>query len=208
MITIDDVLSKENVSMAFDTFAKKRDGCGPDGMHVSELGNYWKANGTIIERQIRNGSWRPGIAKAFEASTHTGKQREIANINVLDRFVERLVQQCLRRELEPGFLPNSMAYQEGKGTPERRMLGYDLVLADGEVELRKHQYAERKSFPTWHESSVTNNHGEYHIVQDGIINRKDYSLLFKNDNERHHIPVVTRGMPFCNELRSSFNVIH
>ena len=31
--------------------------------------------------------------------------------------------------------------------------------------------------------------GAYHIIQDGIITRKDYSLLFENDDERRQIPV-------------------
>lgn len=336
MITIDEVLSDENKALAFESFRKKRDGCGPDGMLVSELEGYWKANGALVERRIREGSWRPGIAKVFEASMHSGKQREISNVNVVDRFVERLLQQRLKDEFELGFLPNSMAYQEGKGMLEaamlardyvaagnaflcevdiqdffasinlgmllglcsphldecvdalvdvmlhreierngkisrnsrgllqgssmspvlsnvflhrldqsmdelglnwirfsdniyvycktsdeaavryewlcaelqntrqlgvnkqksgvykaqaRRVLGYDLVPSGDAIELRKHQYTVRKSFPTWHESTVSKSHGEYHIVQDGIINRKDYSLLFENDEERHHIPV-------------------
>ena len=124
MITIDDVLSKENVSMAFDSFAKKRDGCGPDGMHVSELENYWKANGTMIERQIRNGSWRPGIAKAFEASTHTGKQREIANINVLDRFVEKAGPAVSEERARARLSPKQHGVSGGKGharTPHARI---------------------------------------------------------------------------------------
>jgi CRISPR-associated endonuclease Cas1 subtype I-B len=30
---------------------------------------------------------------------------------------------------------------------------------------------------------------EYHILQDGILNKKDYALLFENEREKHHIPV-------------------
>lgn len=30
---------------------------------------------------------------------------------------------------------------------------------------------------------------EYHILQNGILNKKDYALLFENDKEKFHIPV-------------------
>ena len=41
MFTIDEMLSKNNQRLAFEHFATKNDGCGPDGMHVSELEKYW-----------------------------------------------------------------------------------------------------------------------------------------------------------------------
>ena len=36
---------------------------------------------------------------------------------------------------------------------------------------------------------VYKSHDAYHIVQDNVINRRDYSLLFEGEDERHHIPV-------------------
>ena len=44
MFTIDEMLSKNNQRLALAHFTTKKDGCGTDGMHVSELEKYWKMN--------------------------------------------------------------------------------------------------------------------------------------------------------------------
>ena len=337
MFDIDELLSRRNQEHALESFREKRDGAGPDGLRVSELDNYWRANHDLVLQQIREGSYRPGIVRCFELSSRSGKQRQIANINVVDRFVEKLIQLKLRRYVEPMFLPRSFAYQEGKGildaamlvrdyvshgkrflceldikdyfgsidlgrlhkilrglmdpdvtaliwvfltreieregkierisrgllqgssiSPalanlylhgfdqeldemgaswmrfsdniyvccetsdkasqmytllrdklgqihqlalnkkksgvyralERRILGYDLSEAPGgAIEIRKHTYLRTHVQAYWATSVVEKSHGSYHIVQDGVLNRKDYSLLFENEDEKHHIPV-------------------
>ena len=339
MFDIENLLSFDNKKDAFEAFRLKRDGSGPDGLRISELEDYWKANGDRIEQSIRNGTYKPSIAKVFEITGGTGKRREIASINVADRFVERLLQQQFRKDIEPCFLARSFAYQQGKGTLDaamlardyiaegntwlceidiqdffgtlnldnalsflksyleddrvltlvdsilhreierdgaitqikkglvqgssispfianmylhpldlhldslgykwlryadniyvfsqlrkdaeiafeiihgrltihhqlainkkksgiysaidRRILGYHFSYQNGGVEVRKHHYQPQSHFHTWHASTVHRDNGAYHIVQDGIINKKDYSLLFENDDERHHIPVET-----------------
>ena len=337
MFGIDELLSRDNQEIALASFRAKRDGAGPDGMRVSELDDYWKANHEILERRIREGTYVPGIVKCFEVSTRSVKQREIASINVADRFVEKLIQLKLREYVEPMFLPHSFAYQESKSTldaamlvrdyvvagkpflceldikdyfgsihlgrlrklaskvldkdvanliwifltreverdgkieriakgilqgsaispalanlylhgfdefmeerglcwlrfsdnidvccetsdeaskvyeylrdelgqvhqlalnkkksgvyraVDRRILGYDLVEGPcASVEVRRHTYRPVHVQSRWSSSIVRKSHGAYHIVKDGVINRKDYSLLFENDDEKHHIPV-------------------
>lgn len=337
MFGIDDILSKENQEQALEAFRTKRDGAGPDGLRVSEFEEYWKANHELIEQQIREGSYAPGIVKTFEVGTRSGKQREIASINVLDRFVEKLIQQQLQNSIDPLLLSHCFAYREGKGALDaaiairdyalagklylceldirdyfgsihlgrmrklmsevldaevvdlvrgfltrnvekdgkihrmekgilqgsslspalanlyllsfdqkmedvglcwarfsdniyvccattdeaqevytslrdelgsvhqlgvnkkksgiyeatsRRVLGYDLIKrSGGGIEVRKHSYKPTHIQRSWSQSALKKQHGAYHIVQDGVINRKDYSLLFENEEEKHYIPV-------------------
>ena len=54
MFTIDEMLSKNNQRLAFEHFAAKNDGCGPDGMHVSELEKYWRMNHDQIISDLKN----------------------------------------------------------------------------------------------------------------------------------------------------------
>lgn len=101
MFGIDELLSTENQSAAMEALLSKPGGSGPDGLRITEFENYWKANRKRIENAMRNGAYNPGFAKTFEIASGTGKRREIASINVTDRFIERLFLQLFRREIEP-----------------------------------------------------------------------------------------------------------
>ena len=337
MFTIEDVLSEQNRADALAALRARHDGSGPDGMRLSSLDEWHKANGDRLVESIRGGSYVPGTALIFEASNGKGKRREIASINVVDRLVERMLQQQLTLHLDPTFSPNSFAYRDGKGTLEaalrareiveggfpflceidlkdyfttidlgallgmlerrihdgavislvrsllhreverhgrierqavgllqgasaspvlsnlyldafdkhmdaaghqwlrfsdnifvyesdadlatatissvcdllewehgvvvnqrktgvhravgRRFLGYDLVEGAGGLEVRKHAYTLVRRHDRWYASSVYRDRDAYHLLQDGVLNRKDYSLLFENEDEKHHIPV-------------------
>ncbi len=115
MITIDEILSENNQKKAFEHLKTKRDGCGIDGMHLSELEEYWKLNGENICEQIRKQEYKPGIVLIKQYLNKKGKRRNISCMNSIDRFITRLLAQSLRTYIEPEFLSNSYAYQEGKG---------------------------------------------------------------------------------------------
>ena len=82
MFSVEDVLSNENQELALESFRRKRDSAGPDGMRVSELEDYWKANHPVIEESIRAKAYRPSLVRLYEVPLHSGKRRQIANINV------------------------------------------------------------------------------------------------------------------------------
>lgn len=337
MFTIDDVLSEQNRRDALAALRARRDGSGPDGMRLSSLDEWHAANGDMLMNSIRAGEYRPDAATIFEVATKSGKRREIASINVVDRLVERMLQQQLTLHLDQLFSPSSFAYRDGKGpmaaallarslvadglpfvceidlkdyfttidhqrleglltrhirdesvlallhaflqrevwrsgrlgretrgllqgsslspvlsnlylsdfdhymdctehkwlrfsdnicvyfptadsasgdypllcdllewehgvvvnqrksgvyrATDRRLLGYDLVETELGIEIRRHSYTRARRHDQWHATSVYKDRDTYHLLQDGIINRKDYSLLFENEDERHHIPV-------------------
>jgi len=315
----------------------KRNGKGLDGMLLSELEEYWKLNGDDICQRIRDGKYQPGIVLIKEYINSHGKRRNISCMNSVDRFITRLLAQKMRKYIEPAFLPNSYAYQEGKGVleavlyvkklveagyiymaeidlknyfdtisiplllekiqgcikdeviltllekylycsvshdgiiqkksrgiltgsaispilsniylhefdkyieklnykwmrfadniyiflmnkeetfqiynmvckflvnqlqleininksgvfsvKERIILGYDILINGGQVEVRKHIYRQHYCYHKWHDSRMEMINGKYHIVSDGIINREDYVLLFENESKKHFLPV-------------------
>lgn len=337
MFTVDELLSKRNQRDAFAHFATKKDGCGQDQMRLSELEEYWKLNHEWIEQEIREGTYQPGVIKCYEILNGKGKKRIVSSLNVIDRFVTRLLSQKLKRYMEKDFLPCSYAYQDGKGIAEavrqaqtyveagylyvaeidisnffdeipldilmkslqekindsavlqliksylyctvsqeqavkqkvkglvqgnsispilsnlylhpldqymekqghhwirfaddiniyaatqeeagkilhemtaviqeqfhlcinekksgvydvftRRFLGYDFYKVHGKIEVRKHQYQVTATHHNWHPSVIQKVNEEYHVIQDGVLNKKDYALLFENEKEKHYIPV-------------------
>ena len=51
-LSMEDVLSDENLQDAMDSFRDKRDSNGVDGVKLSELGEYWTLNGEKIKREL------------------------------------------------------------------------------------------------------------------------------------------------------------
>ena len=115
MFTMEEVLSDKNQKAAFEHFSGKKDGCGLDGMHLSELEEYWKINKERICEELKNREYQPGVILIYEHINKTGKRRNIANLNVLDRFITRLLAQKMNQYITPLFCHDSYAYQDGKG---------------------------------------------------------------------------------------------
>lgn len=337
MFKIDEMLSKRNIKDALNYLSSKKNTSGADGICLSELKNYWEINHELIEEQLRNGTYEPGVVKCYEITVASGKKRIVSVLNTIDRFIARLLAQKLNRYYDPLFLPNSYAFRDNKGTVKAvtqakiyadqgysyvtkidirhffdsipldkmmklvrhnisdsavrtlikkylycnvynegeiiekdigllqgnpispvlsnlylhlldyymekkgykwirfadditvysktiydakivmndinyiivncldlnlnknkssvchiqnlRLLGYDFYLCSGKYEAKKHVYQKSKIYNTWTPSIIQKVNKEYHIVQDGILHKKDYALLFENPEEKHHIPV-------------------
>lgn len=118
MFTLDELFSKRNMSQAFAHLETKRDGCGSDGVPLSELKEYWDLNHERILHEIEEGIFCPGVVKNFEIVNKAGKRRVVSQMCSIDRLICRLLAQKLERYIAPVFLPHSYAYQEGKGVAE------------------------------------------------------------------------------------------
>ena len=64
-------------------------------------------------------------------------------------------------------------------------------------------------FYNWHPSVLENVNREYHILQDGILGKKDYALLFENEEQKHYIPVeAVNQLNLYGEVTLSPNVLN
>lgn len=57
------------------------------------------------------------------------------------------------------------------------------------INVQMNTSKEVRCFYNWHESALQVIGDECHIVQDGILNKKDYSLVFETENGKREIPV-------------------
>ena len=114
-ITIDDVLSEENIRDALAHLMEKPDSAGADGIRLSTLNEYWKVNGETISDLIRNCSYRPGIVRQREIVNKDQKKRMVSNFNAVDRLLMRAISQVFNDQLDSIFSMNSFAYRPEKG---------------------------------------------------------------------------------------------
>lgn len=108
--TIETVLSQENLLEAMESFEGKRDNCGVDGVKLSELEEYWEANGEKIKKTILQGEYSLGYVKQQEIMNAKGKKRTISLMNTVDRFIYRALMQVLAKEWTSQFSEYSYAY--------------------------------------------------------------------------------------------------
>jgi CRISPR-associated endonuclease Cas1 subtype I-B len=70
----------------------------------------------------------------------------------------------------------------------RRILGYEFYKKGKSIEVRKHSYKPLSSYNNWHESALQRVNQDYHIISGGTLNKKDYSLLFENEDKKYYLP--------------------
>lgn len=112
---LDLILSDENLALAAEQFQSGKGGCGIDGMYPSELNDYLALNKNALVKSIRQGSFQPNTVQQFQIVGKSGKPRVVSRLTVIDRFIQRACMQVLNEVFEPIFLPQSFAYQKGKG---------------------------------------------------------------------------------------------
>ena len=89
-----------------------------------------------------------------------------------------------------------------------RLLGYDFLNKNGNVIIKKHTYQKVRKYSDWTECSIEKVNKEYHILHDGIINKKDFSILFENEEEKHHIPIeVTDQINIYSNVSLTSNIL-
>jgi len=73
---------------------------------------------------------------------------------------------------------------------DRVFLGYRFYpFPNGKIEIKKNTRNTKTYMHHWNSSAIQKIGGEYHLIADGILTRKDYNLLFENPEKKMHLPV-------------------
>lgn len=73
----------------------------------------------------------------------------------------------------------------------RIYLGYQFVpLPDGRIESKKQTRDVRAQLFRWKASALEKVGEDYHIIADGVLTKKDYSILFENEEKKMILPVA------------------
>ena len=112
------VLSKENMTLAFNQVLRNKGSAGIDNRSVDDLQSYLLQNWRSIKHMVESGSYQPYPILGVEIPKKNGAKRLLGIPTVMDR----LLQQALRQQLSPifeqdfrrhsyGFRPNRNAHQ-------------------------------------------------------------------------------------------------
>ena len=110
-LTIADIFIPEQIEEALTHLSTKKDTCGIDGLHLSELRDDWNINGARYLSMLRAGKYKPGIVQIYEIINYTGKRRSISSFNSVDRLILRCLATSLEKYYDSIFSACSFAFR-------------------------------------------------------------------------------------------------
>ena len=73
-----EIFAEDKIEEAMADLSHKRDGCGCDGVMLSELNEYWQINRETVLSAIFSANYEPNMVKEIEIVNYKGKRRTIA----------------------------------------------------------------------------------------------------------------------------------
>lgn len=71
----------------------------------------------------------------------------------------------------------------------RKYLGYELKKNDENILLCPITYNDYDVYNKWQTCEIKEIENHYHIISDGVISKRNFTLLFENDNVKKYIPI-------------------
>jgi len=112
---LEEILSKENMTLAYKSVKANKGASGVDGISMEEIDEYLKKNWVEIREQIRKRKYKPQPVKRVEIPKPNGGKRNLGIPTIIDRIIEQAIAQKLTPIAEPHFSDNSYGFR-----PKRR----------------------------------------------------------------------------------------
>lgn len=113
-MTLEEVASESNLRRAFERVASNDGAPGPDRQSVAEVREHLDAVLPTLNRELLEGSYRPGLIRRVWIPKPGGGQRGLGIPNVVDRIVQQAMHQVLSPHYEPTFHPSSHGFRPGR----------------------------------------------------------------------------------------------
>jgi RNA-directed DNA polymerase len=138
---LEQVLTRDNMNLAYRRVKKNEGSPGVDGMKVDELLSYLKQQGEQLKVSLLEGKYRPQPVRRVEISKPDGGIRLLGIPTVLDRMIQQAIAQVLSPIFEKefsdysyGFRPGRNAHQAIKRAEAYINEGYRIVV---DIDLEK-----------------------------------------------------------------------
>lgn len=111
---MEQILSRENMTLAFKKVKAKKGASGVDGISVDEIQGYLKENWTGIKERIQKRKYKPQPVLRVEIPKPTGGVRKLGIPTVVDRIIEQAIVQVITPVVEPYFSDYSYGFRPGR----------------------------------------------------------------------------------------------
>ena len=100
---LEEILSRENMMLAYRKVKANKGASGIDGITISEIDDYLKENWVDIRDKIRKRKYTPKPVRRVEIPKPNGGVRNLGVPTVVDRIIEQAIVQKLTPIVEPHF---------------------------------------------------------------------------------------------------------
>ena len=107
----DKVLSSENLSAAWKQVRANKGAAGVDGVEVSDFPAFYRKHWEMIQRKLKDGSYRPSPVRRVFIPKPDGSQRALGIPTVLDRLIQQAIAQVLTPIYDPTFSEHSFGFR-------------------------------------------------------------------------------------------------
>ncbi|WP_125772646.1 group II intron reverse transcriptase/maturase, partial [Companilactobacillus furfuricola] len=129
------ILSRDNLNLAYQRVYRNKGAQGIDGMTVYDLKDYIKKNKTQLMKSLNDLTYKPKPVRRVEIPKPDGSMRKLGVPTVIDRLIQQAVAQAMMPVFENifsdnsfGFRPNRSAHDAINRVTEFYDQGYHVVI--------------------------------------------------------------------------------
>ncbi|MCU7492049.1 MAG: group II intron reverse transcriptase/maturase [Ignavibacteria bacterium] len=111
---IEIVVSRENMTKAYQRVLSNKGSAGVDNITVEELKIKLKTEWPRIKEELLSGRYKPQPVKMVKIPKPSGGERTLGIPTVLDRLIQQALQQVLSPIFDPGFSNFSYGFRAGR----------------------------------------------------------------------------------------------
>ena len=111
---MEEILSRENMALAYKRVKANKGTSGVDGISVDEIQEYLKENWPSIKERIQQRKYKPNPVLRVEIPKPSGGVRKLGIPSVVDRIIEQAIVQVITPMVEPTFSDNSYGFRPGR----------------------------------------------------------------------------------------------
>ena len=113
-VTLEDILSSENLALAWKQVRANKGAAGVDGMEVGDFPDFYAKHGETIRRKLEEGSYSPSPVRRVMIPKGKGQYRSLGIPTVLDRLIQQAIAQALTPQYEAVFSDRSYGFRPAR----------------------------------------------------------------------------------------------
>ena len=110
-IQLEDILSSENLSLAWKQVRANKGAAGCDGMEVGDFPDFYAKHWETTHRKLLEGSYSPSPVRRVQIPKGKGEYRSLGIPTVLDRLIQQAIAQALTPQYEAVFSDRSHGFR-------------------------------------------------------------------------------------------------